>query len=1108
MLRRLLVPGLAFLLLLVATEARAAGLLVPRDGSTPIGVQSHRVTAVIENGLAKTTLRQTFVNHHRRALEAIYVFPIPENASLVDVAMEVGGQRLEGLLVERRRARKIYDDIVRRKQDPALVEQIGRSTFRLSVFPVLPKKETVVELTWIERVPLSQGVFRYVYPLALTRGKATTEQDLTFALTLRSAVPITDVTSANTGMEIVRKGPGEFVTSMERVRVALNEDISVVARVEAAKPTLTVTTFRREGEEAGWFLALVTPPKAHESQLLPRDIVLVLDTSGSMRHGKLDQAKVAARHLLDNLRPTDRVNVIRFSSTIEAFSKGPEPATPEHTAALGEFIASFKAEGGTALGDALSAALDTPAAKDRVRTLVLLTDGRPTIGVLEPEKIVEFARAGAGSGFRIFPFGVGQDLDAPLLEGIARAGRGRAEIFRPKEEIVSRVTTFLDRTASPVIADIQVEIDGLKTHALFPRTIPDGYLGEQVFVAGRYRGGGEKTVRASGLIGGQRAEIATTVDFRTEPGGSGFAMWLYAQERLEYLASAHRLRLGLNDEAYYGALDRGAYSTEGEIVSEIISVSLLHGVQCPHTSFLVLLPEDRQRIDPLDAGAVAKAMERVRERKMALAPEATLPAGGSAALPSGEVPPSDRAATGSGPFFLGHGKSRGGSAPAASRDPTDPQPPADAPPPPAGPATPPPSAGGTISGGDSGGGDGGGDGGGADGSGGGAPPPTLKKPSWRVPVWLRREVKAHVRRGAPKREREKAGKPPAYAPSIGLGLSWLAKNQTPTGKWKSDMEGTAGNEIGVTGLAVLAFLGNGETMYDGRHDDTVLSGLKWLLAMQNAEGFYGERDRKKPRLTASRTYGHAIATLAMAEAYGMTGSVFLKTSAQRGLDFIMKMQNPYLAWRYGVRPQDNDTSVTAWMVAALTSGREAGLQAPREGFDGAKAWLEKVTEPEYGRAGYTARGTGPARDGAKNEQFPADKSESLTAAAVFCRVLIGEDPRKSETIQKGADLCMKCLPVWSRPVGAIDMYYWYWGTLAMYQVGGEAWTKWEATLKRQVADQQVTGGDKAGSWDPVGAWGHAGGRVYATAMMTLALETYRRYPRLFTGKEKKWRKLR
>ena len=149
-------PRLRFFLLpllvviLVAAEARGAGILVPRDGTAPIEVKSHRVSVVLEDGLAKTTLRQTFVNPHRRPLQAIYLFPVPRTASLMDVAMEVNGERLEGLLIERRRARRIYEGIVSQSRDPALVEQIGPETFRLSVFPVMPQKDTVVELTWID----------------------------------------------------------------------------------------------------------------------------------------------------------------------------------------------------------------------------------------------------------------------------------------------------------------------------------------------------------------------------------------------------------------------------------------------------------------------------------------------------------------------------------------------------------------------------------------------------------------------------------------------------------------------------------------------------------------------------------------------------------------------------------------------------------------------------------------------------------------------------------------------------------------------------------------------------------------------------------------------
>jgi len=159
--------------------SHAAGLLIPRDGSPPIAVQSHRVTVTVTDGLARTTLRQVFVNPHPRALEAVYLFPLPRDAALIDLAMEVGGQRLEGLLAERKQARRVYDQIVRQRRDPALVEQVGRGAFRLSVFPLLPKVETVVELTWIQHIPLSQGVFRYTYPLSQAGAAVKTEQDFT-----------------------------------------------------------------------------------------------------------------------------------------------------------------------------------------------------------------------------------------------------------------------------------------------------------------------------------------------------------------------------------------------------------------------------------------------------------------------------------------------------------------------------------------------------------------------------------------------------------------------------------------------------------------------------------------------------------------------------------------------------------------------------------------------------------------------------------------------------------------------------------------------------------------------------------------------------------------
>jgi len=192
--------GLLIVLLAGPAVASAAGLLVPRGGGEPIAIRSHRVTATVTDGVARTKVRQTFVNTNPRTLEAS--------------------------------ARKVYDDIVRRKKDPALVEQIGRGKFRLSVFPVVPNEPTVVEITYLEHLPLSQGEFRYVYPLALGGGVATTLEDLTVSVTLRSSAPLTEVRADAADAEVVRRGPGEAIVSLERNAATLDRDLVVTGRVE------------------------------------------------------------------------------------------------------------------------------------------------------------------------------------------------------------------------------------------------------------------------------------------------------------------------------------------------------------------------------------------------------------------------------------------------------------------------------------------------------------------------------------------------------------------------------------------------------------------------------------------------------------------------------------------------------------------------------------------------------------------------------------------------------------------------------------------------------------------------------------------------------------
>lgn len=350
----------------------------------------------------------------------------------------------------------------------------------------------------------------------------------------------------------------------------------------------------------------------------------------------------------------------------------------------------------------------------------------------------------------------------------------------------------------------------------------------------------------------------------------------------------------------------------------------------------------------------------------------------------------------------------------------------------------------------------------------------------------------------------KAGKGGSRANrAVEWGLEWLAKAQSPDGRWDSDgyeanLEGPCpgkGHPLydpGQTGLALLAFLGAGYTHQEGKYKDTVKKGLKYLKDIQDPEGCFGDR------LAHNFTYGHSVCALAMAEAYGLTGFPLFKRTAQKGIDFILKSRNPYGAWRYGVQTGENDTSVTGWMVMALKSAKLAGLKIDPDAFKGARDFIDSVTD-EYGAAGYIQRGSGSVRLEHMLEEYPSQYTQALTAVAMTARVFMDQDPGKTEQIQKGADLLVQLLPVWDKP--KVDMYYWYYGTLAMYQVGGDRWNKWNGAMQKAIIDHQEKEGVAKGSWEPIGAWGEEGGRVYATALLTMCLEVYYRYGKVFgTGR--------
>jgi len=336
--------------------------------------------------------------------------------------------------------------------------------------------------------------------------------------------------------------------------------------------------------------------------------------------------------------------------------------------------------------------------------------------------------------------------------------------------------------------------------------------------------------------------------------------------------------------------------------------------------------------------------------------------------------------------------------------------------------------------------------------------------------------------------------------AIELGLDWLRRHQDDDGRWdgnefmKHDRDGApctgpgnALHDVGITGLALLAFLGDGSRMQSGPYRQQVKQGVKWLWSQQQDNGLFGSNTAH------DFVYDHAIAAYAMCEAYGLSGYATLRRPAQRGIDYLERHRNPGAVWRYQPRDGDNDTSITGWCILCYSSGRSFGLQVDPQALRCCSDWLDQVTD-EHGRAGYRQKGEPSSRRAGEHEtSFPVDRGEAMTAEALFCRFFLAPETKEQKSLERSADLLLARPPVWDRR--SIDEYYWYYASSALYQLGGRHWSEWQKKLADAVVKNQRQDGNARGSWDPLGVWAEDGGRIYSTAMLVLTLEAGYRYQR-------------
>ncbi|GIK36206.1 MAG: hypothetical protein BroJett011_00390 [Chloroflexota bacterium] len=585
----LLLFASAFALASPPAPARADGIIIidppiciepcpvppPPPRETPyLTVQNHRVNVTIEDQVATTRVDQTFRNDSQWSLEGTYIFPLPENAAISDFAMWINGQKVEGQLYTKEEARRIYDDIVRRRLDPALLEYIGRDLFQASIFPIDPGDTRRVEIEYSQILPVDNGLVHYVYPLSTERFSARPLEDVSVTVNIKSNEPIKAVYSASHPVSISREGRYGALVGWEDANVLPTTDFSLYYTVSQDDIGVNLLSYKAQDED-GFFVLLVAP-NVDAEQVVDKDVILILDVSGSMEGEKMEQAREALKYVLDHLNQGDRFNIIAFSTGVRAFSSRPEPlsALPEAR----RFVDELRPEGSTDINRALLEAINA-ADRERPTIIVFLTDGLPTSGVVETPQILANVEQAASSNLRIFPFGVGDDVDTVLLDTLAQEQRGVSAYVRPSERVDEQVSSFYAKVSTPVLADLSLDVTGVTLEDTYPYPLPDLFAGTQLILTGRYRDGGPASVTLTGQINGQERtfrfdDLTFATGSATSNRSAEFIPRLWATRKVGYLLNQIRL-----------------HGENRETIDEIVNLSVRYGIITPYTSFLVEEPE-------------------------------------------------------------------------------------------------------------------------------------------------------------------------------------------------------------------------------------------------------------------------------------------------------------------------------------------------------------------------------------------------------------------------------------------------------------------------------------------------------------------------------------
>jgi len=525
------------------------------------------VSVAVKDRVAEVTVEEWFQNRGPMLGEGIYHYPLPGEAAFSSFSLWQGDAELRGETMDATQARSIYEEIVRRKRDPALIELAGHGLIRARIFPINPGETRKITLRYTQILDREGDAWRFRYVASSGPGAAGATRS--FRLSADSGSRFGDPYSPTHQISTTRTGGRLEVTLADS---AASGDLDLFLPLRQGLVGVSLVTHELPGED-GYFMLLLAPGAAHPATVLRRDLVVAIDVSGSMSGEKLSQAKAAVTQLLGSLHEGDRFRLVAFESGVRRFDADWTPATADGRRRALDWVNALETGGGTNIAGALDEATSQAPAAGSLGVIIFLTDGLPTVGEQDPEKIAARAETQRGA-FRVFSFGIGYDVNTYLLDRLTEDARGATEYIAPGGDIERAVSTLAGKIATPVLTDVTLSGEGAELYDVQPQALPDLFAGDELVAFGRYHprdnSGWSVTVR------GQRGAVpeqfrSTTV---SSPATNPYIPRLWASRKAGALAREIRL-----------------HGSTPETLAALKDLALRYGILTEYTSYLVQEPD-------------------------------------------------------------------------------------------------------------------------------------------------------------------------------------------------------------------------------------------------------------------------------------------------------------------------------------------------------------------------------------------------------------------------------------------------------------------------------------------------------------------------------------